>query len=302
MKKIQLVLENESKTKTDLIEWGLYDTHSVDKVFNLLEYTKPASKLYGRIDVRQKQSDQTTLTLAEEMNWVIDEVNAECDGCEIDLALKLDLAVAPHEQVKKLNTLHEIFQLYSEQHGTGVNRTQELLERVNILVHMLEGGPVEIDQVFMVAKQECAKATELDIDFTDDDHLLRMPHALWGVLEMDYHTIGKDLGACYWTNDTELVASGELRQQTQLTPCVAANFMTAPHMGPTPEVDAQKIKDYYDWCESNNLKDYIDYMAPEYRLGRLRLGELVETYDIGQIQTMAIEFPTIKEIITIDDK
>ena len=302
MKKIQLILENENKTKTDQLEWELYDTHSADKVFNLLEYTKPASTMYGRIDVRQKKTEQTTLKLAEEMNWVIDEINAECDGCEIDLALKLDLAIPPHEQVKKLNTLHEIFQLYSEKHGTGINRTQELLERVNILVHMLEAGPVEIDQVFFVAKQEGVVPTELDIDFTEDDHLLRMPHALWGVLELDYHTIGKDLGACYWTEDVELVKSGEIRQQTQLTPCVAANFMTGPHMGPTAETDAQKMQDYYHWCERNNLGDYIDYMSPEYRLGRLRLGELVGNYDIEQIQTMAIEFPTIKEIITIDDK
>ena len=172
MKKIQLILENENKTKTDQLEWELYDTHSADKVFNLLEYTKPASTMYGRIDVRQKKTEQTTLKLAEEMNWVIDEINAECDGCEIDLALKLDLAIPPHEQVKKLNTLHEIFQLYSEKHGTGINRTQELLERVNILVHMLEAGPVEIDQVFFVAKQEGVVPTELDIDFTEDDHLL----------------------------------------------------------------------------------------------------------------------------------
>ena len=119
---------------------------------------------------------------------------------------------------------------------------------------------------------------------------------------MDYDTIGKDVGAWYWTNDTELVANRELRQQMQLTPCVAANFMTGPHMGPTPESDAQKTKDYYDWCERNNLGDYVDYMSPENRLGRLRLGEIVGDYNIEQIQTMAIEFPTIKEIITIDDK
>ena len=41
-------------------------------------------------------------------------------------------------------------------------------------------------------------------------------HALWGELEMDYHTVGKDPGACFWTDDTELVESGELRQQTTL--------------------------------------------------------------------------------------
>ena len=45
MKKIQLILENENKTKTNQLEWELYDTHSADKVFNLLEYTKPTSPM-----------------------------------------------------------------------------------------------------------------------------------------------------------------------------------------------------------------------------------------------------------------
>jgi hypothetical protein len=301
-KKIQLILESETGTKQEKLEWDLYDTHSALKVYNLLEYTKPASTLFGRIDVRQKKTEQTTLKLAEEMNWVIDEVNAECDGCEIDLELKLDLNVPPHEQVKKLNTLHEIFQLYTEKHGTGINRTQELLERVNILVHMLEAGPVEIDQVFIVAKQEGPKPTELDLEMTDEDHLERKPHALWGVLEMDYATVGKDLGACFWTDDSELVASGELRQQLNLNAGIAANFMTGPQMKPTPDVDDFKMQEFYNWCESNGLAQYIDYKQPIYRLGRMRLGELVGEYSIQDIQNIVIEYPTITDILTINDK
>ena len=302
MQKIQLILENESKTKIEKIEWGLYDTHSAFKVYNLLEYTKPGSNMFPRIDVRQKKTEETTLDLATEMNWVIDEINAECDGCEIDLALKLDLEVPPHQQVKKLNTLHEIFQLYTEKYGTGINRTQELLERVNILVHMLEAGPVEIDQVFFVAKQEGPIPNELDLDMTNEDHMERKPHALWGVLELDYHTVGKDLGACFWTNDTELVASGELRQQTTLKPSIAANFMTGTEMGPTDEKDNATIKQYYDWCADNKLDEYIDYTLPVYRLGRMRVGEMTNELNINDIQTMAIEFPSIKEIMLINDK
>ena len=303
MKKIQLILENESKTKTESIEWGLYDTYSADKVYNLLEYTKPGSIMYPRIDIRQQHTDESTLDLATEMNTIISTVNELNEDCQISTDLNLDLEVAPHLQVKKLNTLHEIFQLYTEKHGTGINETQELLERVNILVHMMEAGPVEIDQVFFVAKQEGPIHNELDLDMTDEDHMERKPNALWGVLEMDYHTVGKDLGACFYTDDIELIKSGELRQQTQLTPSIAANFMTSPEWGkPTNKTDTIEQDKFYTWCKENKLDDYIDYTDPVYRIGRMRLGEISQDYVIGDIQALAIEFPSIKEIILINDK
>jgi len=304
MKKLQLILENENKTKKEKIEFGLYDTSSALKVYTLLEDTKRGSKMFPRIDVRQKKTVDTTHALAEEMNWVIDEVNRLGEDCTIDEALKLDLLVAPHEQVKKLNTLHEIFQLYTEHYGTDLNETQIHLERVNILVHMLEAGPVEIDQVFMVAKQESSLKDDVyDTRLSDEDHMQRFPNALWGVLEMDYHTVGKDLGACYHTDDVELVASGELRQQQHFSPCVAANFMTSAEFGtPTEESDKRQQQIFYDWCASNNIAEYVDYTLPVYRIGRMRLGEITETYNIEDIQTLVIEYPSIKEIILINDK
>ena len=304
MKKLQLILENENKTKKEKIEFGLYDTSSALKVYTLLEDTKRGSKMFPRIDVRQKKTVETTQALAEEMNWVIDEVNRLGEDCTIDEALKLDLEVAPHEQVKKLNALHEIFQRYTEHYGTDLNETQIHLERVNILVHMLEAGPVEIDQVFMVAKQESSLKDDVyDTRLSDEDHMQRFPNALWGVLEMDYHTVGKDLGACYHTDDVELVASGELRQQQHFSPCVAANFMTSAEYGtPTEKSDKLQQQTFYDWCASNNIDEYVDYTLPVYRIGRMRLGEITETYNIEDIQTLVIEYPSIKEIILINDK
>tara|TARA_B110000503_G_scaffold55489_1_gene89067 strand:- start:844 stop:1755 length:912 start_codon:yes stop_codon:yes gene_type:complete len=303
MKKIQLILENDSKTKLEKLEWDLYDTESALKVFALLRDTKRGSRMVPRIDLRQIHTQQSTLTLASEMNSIIYKINMLGEGCEIPDSMMLDLYIAPHEQVHTLNTLHEIFQRYTEQCGTDINETQLLLERVNILVHMLEAGPVEIDQVFMVAKQVGLDCGWMDIDMTDEDHMERKPNSLWGVLEMDYHTVGKDLGACYYTNDTELVRTGALRQQTQLSPCVAANFMTSSEWGaPTVESDTLQQQQFYDWCENNNIDQYIDYTLPEYRLGRLRLGEITEQYTIRDIQTLVIEYPSIKEIMLINDK
>ena len=145
-------------------------------------------------------------------------------------------------------------------------------------------------------------AEKLGLDLTDEDHMLRKPHALWGELEMDYHTVGKDLGACFWTDDTELVESGELRQQTTLCPGIAVNFMSGPQNKPTDEIDTKKINEFYEWCENNNLNSHITYTDPVYRLGRLRLGHISKEYTIKEIQDLVLFYPNIKDIIVKSDK
>lgn len=297
MKQINLIFENETGTKTESIEFELYDHPTVDKVCQLLEITKNSSHLSSRIDCRRIGIEGERLAYAKELNDVIYQINELDEDCQIPTSLMLDLDIAPHAQVVKLNRLHEIFQLYSEKYGTHVNETQELLERVNILVHLMESAPVEINHVFIVAKQSGAIPRSVDIDMTDEDHMLRMPHALWGVLEMDYSTIGKDIGACFWTDDADLIMRGHHRQQLKLTPGVAANFMTGPSHAPTPEQDESKINEFYTWCDSKGLRSYIDYTTPEYRLGRLRLGQIIKSYTMDDILDLSLYFPNVKEIV-----
>lgn len=302
MTQLKILFQSETGTRTASLDFELYDAPVVDRFVELLNHTKSTSFVEGRVDIRRSSTTESTLSLAEEMNSVIDTVNSLKQGCTIPLDLKLDLSVEPHTEVKKLNKLHEIFQLYTEDYGVDANQTQIELERVNILVHLLEAGPVEMDQVFIVAKQVGPVATELGLELTDEDHMLRKPHALWGELEMDYHTVGKDLGACFWTDDTELVASGELRQQTTLCPGVAVNFMTGPQNAPTDDVDNEKIAQFNDWCRSNNLDKHIDHTEPKYRLGRLRLGRITTDYTIKQVQDLVTLHPNIVDIIIKSDK
>jgi hypothetical protein len=66
--------------------------------------------------------------------------------------------------------------------------------------------------------------------------------------------------------------------------------------------DAQTQQKFYTWCEINKLDEYIDYTESQYRPGRLRLGEINKTYKIQDIQELVIEFPSIKEIMLINDK
>lgn len=297
---INLVFENDQKSKTEHITYELFDADIVDKMCLLLSQTKPTSMLASRVDIRRAQGAKTTLEYATEMNEVISSINDLDEQCQIPNTLQLDLSVAPHLQVEKLNRLHEIFQLYSEKWGTGVNETQVLLERVNLLVHFMEAAPVEINQVFVVAKQYGYAEWQLpSLDLTDDDHMLRLPHSQWGCLEMDYNTIGKDIGACFWTDDADLIKRGEHRQQLIMTPGVAANFQHDPNNMPTPEIDQLKIAEYHTWCESQGLGDYIDYTAPVNRLGRLRLGKINKAYSMEDVLELTTAYPSVKEIEVI---
>ena len=161
----------------------------------------------------------------------------------------------------------------------------------------MEAAPVEINQVFVVAKQYGYAEWMLpDQNLSDEDHMLRLPHSQWGCLEMDYNTVGKDIGACFWTDDADLIKRGEHRQQLIMTPGVAANFQHDPSNMPTPEMDARKIAEYHAWCESQGLGEYIDYTAPENRLGRLRLGEINRSYTMDEILDLTTVYSTVKEI------
>ena len=94
MKKLTILLQSESGNKTESIDFDLYDLPIVDRFVELLEYTKSTSFVEGRIDVRRSNTEESTLSLASEMNDVIDKVNSLNEGCSITDDLKLDLEVA----------------------------------------------------------------------------------------------------------------------------------------------------------------------------------------------------------------
>ena len=78
--------------------------------------------------------------------------------------------------------------------------------------------------------------------------------------------------------------------------------MTGSHNSPTNEVDSQKETEFYDWCQKNNLDEYIEYNEPKYRLGRLRIGRISNEYTIQEIQDLVLYYPDIKDIILKSDK
>ena len=303
--KLRLIFQSETEQKTNHIDFDLYDTPIVQKIIELLDRAKQDvhSSVDFRIDTKFSQSEQTSLELAMEMNRTIDAVN-ELGCVTIPNSCFLETSIEPHLQTDKLNHLHLIFQEYSEKHGVGFDETQELLERVNILVHMLESAPVEMDQVFIVAKQEFyrPKALEgIDVTLTDEDHNTRLPWGMWGFLELDYNTVGKDLGACFGTNDTVLAKTPEeIRQQETYAPVFAINFAEGPHNKNTQEQDKLKIKEYYTWCINNDVP--FNYFEPKYKVGRIRLGEVAKEWTMQGIQEFVSEYPNIIEIVALNDK
>ena len=103
MKKLTILLQSESGNKTESIDFDLYDLPIVDRFVELLEYTKSTSFVEGRIDVRRSNTEESTLSLASEMNDVIDKVNPN-EGCSITDDLKLDLEVEPTSKLKNLTS------------------------------------------------------------------------------------------------------------------------------------------------------------------------------------------------------
>ncbi len=302
--KLRLIFQSESGQQSNHLDFKLYNTPIVDKVLELLDKAKADvhSTVEHRIDTKFAQSEQTSLELAMEMNRIIDKVNS-IGSIKIPDRCYLETSIEPHLQTDKLNHLHLIFQRYSEEHGFG-DPTQVLLERVNILVHMLESAPVEMDQVFIVAKLDRFRPTVyegLDVRLTSQDYMSKFPWGMWGFLELDYNTVGKDLSACFGTDDVILAKKPqELRQQEVYSPAFAVNFCEGPHRKNTEEYDKDLVEKFYVWCKEHDLP--YNYTDPEYRLGRIRLGEVIGEWTMQGIQEFVTQFPNIIEIVALNDK
>ena len=159
--------------------------------------------------------------------------------------------------------------------------------------------------MFIVAKQEHfrPKVIEgIDVTIPDSEHDTRLPWGMWGYLELDYNTVGKDLGACFGTNDVVLATdkADELRQQETYAPAFAVNFVEGPDSKNTEESDTIKINEYYDWCNQHNIP--LNFTEPKYKVGRIRLGEISTEYTMQQIQELVLEYPNIVDIVAINDK
>jgi len=178
-----------------------------------------------------------------------------------------------------------------------------LLEKVNYLVHRMEGGGSDSLKDFTVFRHANAKMRDT-IKLTREDYELFTPciaPTSNGVLYLDYCTVGKDLEACWKTNDLELIKAKEVKQQEYVNTAFNFTFNTEPV--PTEEVHRyEKLRNNNkknQWCEENNVGDYYNYWDPEYNVGRIILGQCVDkdVTNIISYRNMLNHYPYIIDVI-----
>lgn len=265
------------------LNWGLWQDEENIKIFNYNNYVSP--------------SWETIKTARTTMNNVIDEVNKN-GWFEVPEELKLNVEDKADTQLPKLNELHFIFEnnLIEENERTGENIEPQLfraLESMNNLVHVCEKWDGnENPTVFNVFRM--IEHDDLEWLHMADDDYNRMEIFNFGYIELDFGTIGKDLGTCFETNDVELVKRQEIKQQEWIRPFLSQKFLMPKEM-----TGEWKPDHYYKWCEDNKVTDYgYNYKEPQYNLGRVILGEWVDRdkYDVADVQRILSEYPTFEDI------
>lgn len=265
-------------------------------------------------------SSEEILQKQELMNEVISKINDyRYDDWSIPENLILELN-GDDPQIDKLNALHKFFEdcsyyminekgnkhrsgTMTDEHLEYLNNLLVLLEKVNYLVHRMEGGASSRPRDFTVIRHATAKLRD-KVELTRLDYKSFTPSigpTNNGVIFLDYSTVGKDLEACWRTNDIELIQSQEVKQQKYINS--AFNFTFSDWNSPTPadwqleKVRSNNMKN--QWCEENNVGDYYNYWEPEFNIGRIILGKCIDEriQDVVSYRDMLNHYPYIIDVI-----
>lgn len=211
-------------------------------------------------------SDNFICIAKQNMNATIERLNDL--GFNIDNSLKLNVNELTSE-VHKLNDLHFIFESEQPRLMTVTGELTEelyLFEKINQLVHFLENiersNKTNLQYLLVIRPANFTNRYKLQAEDYADFTVINS-----GDLVCDYATVGKDLYACYCTDDINLIKNNEVKQQEYLTDFVALHFRNY--------VDRDvEFKKYHDWCEKNKIDQYIDTTSPFYKPGRHILGHV----------------------------
>lgn len=214
-----------------------------------------------------------------EMNKVIDDLNElykTTNFFNIDNSLKLDLETHDPEY-DKINELHFIFEKEVIKLRLGdPNETQTwyLLEKVNNLVHFIERGVSNVNDIdfnyFMISLRTHGGLEHFYTLKADDYKEFKMPAP--GDLVADYSTVGKDLHAAAITNDLELVKKQELKQQEYITGYAFMPFNYGQN-------NFDLVDGYYRWLYKHDIIKYVNWTEPKYIPGRHVLGKVDNSFE-----------------------
>ena len=254
------------------ITWTLLDNSTSKKFYDTIQAQKDLPNRF--INWNSYQSAGSFNEMSVSLNTELDYC---CDRGYVNFTE--DFYVYPEqnwdERHRRLNAIHFAFEteLYKHQaNGTASQDFLVSLERLNKLVHACESDHLTNQLFYVIRDGGLERYPECD----DDDYNRFDIMYNNGNLFSDFFTVGKDMGTAFYTNDTELVASGEVKQQSYISGSVCIEFNPETFMYTVGEDEYKSLyREYYAWCfNAGALEQGYNYKEPKYRLGRVCLGIL----------------------------
>lgn len=309
-------VDHHSSDEKFILRFKLTDSHVSQKFVEVWNSTTDEMKIH--YNTYTALTADEILEKQKIMNNTIRQINdIEYKSWRIpeDLILELN---GNDRQIDKLNALHRFFEDCSydcvkERTSTihsdlleKINKLFPLLEQVNYLVHRTEGGPSPQASDYLVFRNMWGNPLADTIQLSDIEYNMFVPTLNVNsncCLFLDYSTVGKDLEACWKTNDLELVNAKELKQQQFINPAFNFTFNEYKTVDPGDITDkflkegSHVVKN--EWCKQNNVDEHYEYWLPKYNIGRIKIGQCVSKEITGVVsyREMLKEYPYIVDII-----
>lgn len=219
-------------------------------------------------------SSELLLRAKQELNNTINELNNLGHNISLSLCMDISSSLVSNLEIISLNKLHFLFENSLgniNKDDVNCNNLIFLWEKVNNLIHFIETKSKStehtqfnfVSRVFSIVKKNFYKL------HNEDYNNFTQPQP--GDLVADYSTVGKDLFACFLSNDMELVRKKEVKQQEFLTDYFFLHFRNNQR---TAEDDHRTKDRYYQWCYENKVDEHYSFLEPKYNCSRHVFGKI----------------------------
>jgi hypothetical protein len=290
--KVDIFSTNSSTIKIDFLEKEFENSKNTILSYTLNEHplTNKLVKYWPNYLEQQRSKNQNAVTYhynyylplspelllraKQELNNTINELNNLGHNISLSLCMDISSSLVSNLEIISLNKLHFLF----ENSLGNINKDDVncynlifLWEKVNNLIHFIETKSKLtehtqfnfVSRVFSIVKKNFYKLHDEDYNnFTQPQP---------GDLVADYSTVGKDLFACFLSNDMELVRKKEVKQQEFLTDYFFLHFSNNQR---TAEDDHRTKDRYYLWCYENKVDEHYSFFEPKYNCSRHVFGKI----------------------------
>ena len=288
---------HDASANSYVLKYKLRENETIDKFLNLTEPILQNTNYRISYNNYESYGYDSQLEARRELNNLIDRINQN-NWLTISDDLKIDVS-SEDTQHEKLNELHFLFEKKRVLVADALSENRSLinaLESLNQLIHQCENGLIDDKRVYQVLRLD--QQNDIQVKMEDDDYN-RMRLHQFGTVQLDFATVGKDLGDAFYANDIDLVRNREIKQQLYITPYISLVFD-----GDSDE-DGYKAAsdDYKEWCINNNVGDYYAFTLPKYNLGRVILGDWVDkdTKNIDDVIDIRKRYPYLLDIKIEDE-